>query len=111
MMEHLLAGQEGAAAQVAANQEEMKACQDKVHAEAKTCQEQLKEDIKGHMEAFLGLRSCEKWMTDHQVSLLACPEKSKADTEEMEANVDAFEEHSSKMEATDFRQIQNQRRP
>jgi hypothetical protein len=45
MMERLLVRQEEAVAQIAANQEEMKARQEKADAEAKTDHEQLKKTI------------------------------------------------------------------
>jgi hypothetical protein len=62
MMERLLARQS----------EEMKDPQDKAHAEAKTRQEQLRDDINGHMEALLKrLRSCSKRVTACQVSSMA----------------------------------------
>jgi leucyl aminopeptidase (aminopeptidase T) len=79
MMEHLLARQKEAAAQIAANQEEMKAHEGKVNAETKALLKQLNEDIEGHMEDLReGLRSCGRKTTGCQVSSLACPDKSKS---------------------------------
>jgi N-methylhydantoinase B/oxoprolinase/acetone carboxylase alpha subunit len=96
------------------------ACQDKADAERKAGQEKaeaslkefmedikchiqaslkdFKDDIKGHMEACLeGLRSCGKRTTICKVAMEACPEKSKAGPEEMEADVITFEESSEQI--------------
>jgi hypothetical protein len=76
--------------------------QDKADAEQKAHQDQFK-DIEGHMEGLLeGLRSCGRRMTACQVLSVACPEKSKTGSEEMEAEVVTFKECSDKMEATDL---------
>jgi hypothetical protein len=102
-MERLLARQGEAAAQTAANQDEIKARQEKVEAEAKTRQEQLKGYIKRHTEVLLeGLRSRGKRMTACQVWSVACPEKSKTGPKETGVDADTFEERSNKMEATDL---------
>jgi hypothetical protein len=80
---------------------EAKVRQGEADSEAKTCQEHLKEEIKGHMKALLeGLRCCERRTTACQVSAVACPEKSKASPEGTEAAVDIFDGSSDKMEAT-----------
>jgi hypothetical protein len=102
MMAHLLAEIQAGQAEMKASQEEIKARQDKTDAEAKAHHDQLKDDIKGHMEDLLeGLRSCVKWMTVCQVPSEACPEKLKAGPEETEADVITFEETSDKIKSKD----------
>jgi CHAT domain-containing protein len=99
MMERLLARQEEAADKIAAKQE-MKA---DINAQVADCQDQFKEDIKGHMEAFLDeLRFCGKRTTACQVSSVASPNKSKAGLEVTETAVVTFKERLEKMEATDL---------
>jgi hypothetical protein len=57
------------------------------------------------MEALLeGLKSCGKRTTICQVSSEDRPGNSKAGPEELEANMDTFEERSSKMDATDLKE-------
>jgi hypothetical protein len=77
--------------------------QDKADAEAKTCHDQFKEDIKGHMEPCLEvLRSCGKRMTACQISSVACPEKSKSGPEGTEVAVNTFKGSPDKMDAIDL---------
>jgi hypothetical protein len=104
--EEMKAGQDKTNAKIEemkAGQEERKAHQDKVDAEAKAHHEQLHQDINGYMEALLeGLRSCGKGTTICKVPSVVRPENSKTGLKEMEAAVNTFEEHSSKMDATDL---------
>jgi hypothetical protein len=77
--------------------------QDKADAEAKTCQDQSKEDIRGYMEARLkGLRSSGKGTTACQVQSVVCPENSKAGLKTVEADVIKFEKSPDRMEATNL---------
>jgi hypothetical protein len=100
LMGRLLARQEDAAVLIAGNQDEMKARQYKVNAEAKTSQNQLKEDIKDPIEVLLEeVRPCGKRTAACQISSVACPEKSKTGPEKTEAETIAFEERSHKIEA------------
>jgi chromosome segregation ATPase len=106
MLEHLLAGQEEAAASLKEFKEEMKAGQEEIKAHKNKADTEAKaqlKDIKGHMVALLeGLTSCLKRMTACQ----ALPNKLKAGPEEMEtASVHA------KWRPWIWRQIQKQRKP
>jgi hypothetical protein len=66
-------------------QAEMKA---DINAQAAARHVQLKQGIKGHMEACLeGLRSCGKGTTTCQIESEACPQKSKAGPKRMETVV------------------------
>jgi hypothetical protein len=103
MMGRVLARQEGAAAQIAAYQEEMKACDNKTNAEARNPPETMK---RGHNRPYVGpsrrieiLRKRDDVLPSIVTGLSL---KSKASPDEMEADVNTIEDRSSKMETTDL---------
>jgi hypothetical protein len=76
LLEEIRAGQ----AKMKAAKEEMKS---DINARAAALKDQFKEDIKGHMEAWLEeMRSCGKETTICKVVPEVCPEKLKASPEE-----------------------------
>jgi hypothetical protein len=82
-------------------QEEVAARHEEAAVQAAVSLNEFKEDINGLREALLKeMRSCEKRTTASKLWSVACPEKSRADPKEMEADVVTFEERSNKMEAT-----------